>query len=554
VFDESALERWRHALAAAELVCFDTETTSLEPLAPWFADPARAKVGQNVKYDQHVLANHGIALAGVAHDTLLESYVLESHRPHDMDNLAWRHLDVKTISYADVAGKGASQIGFDQVPVDAAAEYSAEDADITLQLHRALHPRLAQDPRLLHVYAGIEMPVREVLFRMERTGVLIDSALLARQSRELGERVVALEQQAFQLAGQPFNLASPKQLGEILFTRMGLPTVKKTATGQPSTDEEVLQELAADYPLPKLLLEHRALSKLKSTYTDKLPQMVNPRTGRVHTTFAQATAVTGRLASSDPNLQNIPVRTEEGRGIRRAFVPEKGWRLLSADYSQIELRLLAHFSRDVGLMEAFHEGQDVHRATAARVFKVAPAAVTPDLRSRAKAVNFGVIYGMGPQRLARETKVSMDEAKRFIDSYFETYPGVRAWLDGTIEAARTLGYVSTLLGRRRYLPEIHDADPRVKAQAENVAMNTPLQGTAADVIKLAMIHIDRRLTEERWQARMLLQVHDELVFEAPPDEVERLTTMVKKEMSGAAKLAVPLVVDVGVGDSWADAH
>ncbi len=595
VFDEAALERWRHALAAAELVCFDTETTSLDPLAaavvglsfciepgracyiplahrytgapdqldrdrtlaalaPWFADPARAKVGQNVKYDQHVLANHGVALAGVAHDTLLESYVLESHRPHDMDNLAWRHLDVKTISYADVAGKGASQIGFDQVPVDTAAEYAAEDADITLQLHRALHPRLAQDPRLLHVYAGIEMPVREVLFRMERTGVLIDSALLARQSRELGERVVALEQQAFQIAGQPFNLASPKQLGEILFTRMGLPTVKKTATGQPSTDEEVLQELAADYPLPKVLLEHRALSKLKSTYTDKLPQMVNPRTGRVHTTFAQATAVTGRLASSDPNLQNIPVRTAEGRRIREAFIAPPGHVLVSADYSQIELRIMAHLSGDPALVRAFREGADIHRATAAEIFGVPLADVTADQRRYIKAVNFGLIYGMGAFGLAQQLGIERGAAQQYIDRYFARYPGVATYMERTRERARDQGYVETVFGRRLWLPDIKAAGGPRRAGAERAAINAPMQGTAADLVKLAMLAVQDWLDAARLASRLILQVHDELVLEVPAAELDTIRRELPAKMTGVAALDVPLVVDVGAGPNWEQAH
>ncbi len=595
VVDEAALERWRHALAAAELVCFDTETTSLDPmaasivglsfcvepgracyiplahrytgapdqldrdrtlatLAPWFADPSRAKLGQNVKYDQHALANHGVALAGVAHDTLLESYVLESHKPHDMDNLAWRHLDVKTISYADVAGKGASQIGFDQVPVEAAAEYSAEDADITLQLHHALHPRLAKDPRLLHVYAAIEMPVREVLFRMERTGVLIDSALLARQSRELGERVVALEQQAFQIAGQPFNLASPKQLGEILFTRMGLPTVKKTATGQPSTDEEVLQELAADYPLPKVLLEHRALSKLKSTYTDKLPQMVNARTGRVHTTFAQATAVTGRLASSDPNLQNIPVRTAEGRRIREAFIAPPGHVLVSADYSQIELRIMAHLSGDPALVRAFHEGADIHRATAAEIFGVPLADVTADQRRYIKAVNFGLIYGMGAFGLAQQLGIERAAAQQFIDKYFARYPGVADYMERTRERARAQGYVETVFGRRLWLPDIKAAGGPRRAGAERAAINAPMQGTAADLVKLAMLAVQDWLDAARLSSRLILQVHDELVLEVPAAELATVQRELPGKMTGVARLDVPLVVDVGAGPNWEQAH
>src|SRR5262245_11544485 len=465
VLDWASFDRWMSAIESAELVCIDTETTSLDPmqariiglafalepglacyiplahrypgapdqlpldevlarLAPWLADPAKKKVGQNLKYDQHVVANHGIVLAGIAHDTMLESYVVEAHRPHDMDNLAWRHLGVKTIAYADVTGKGAKQIGFDQVSIEDAMRYSAEDADIALQLHRHLYPPIAADAKLDHVYAAIEIPVREVLYRMEREGVMIDAALLAAQSRELGDKAHALDQRAYELAGQPFNLASPRQLGEILFTKMKLPAPRKTATGQPSTDEDVLTELAANYPLPKVLLEHRALTKLKSTYTDKLPQMVNPATGRVHTTFSQATAVTGRLASTDPNLQNIPVRTAEGRRIREAFVALPGHVVVSADYSQIELRIMAHLSRDAALVAAFREGADIHRATAADVFGVPPIDVSAEQRRYIKAVNFGLIYGMGVFGLAQQLGIERAAAQQFIDRYFQRYPGV----------------------------------------------------------------------------------------------------------------------------------
>ncbi len=491
---------------------------TLARLAPWFADPAKRKLGQNVKYDQHVLANHGLALDGVAHDTMLQSYVLEAHRPHDMDSLAWRHLDVKTISYAEVAGKGAKQIGFDQVDIDDATAYSAEDADITLQLHHYLHPRVAADAKLDHVYAAIEMPVREVLFEMEREGVMLDAALLAAQSRELGEKVMALEQQAYALAGQPFNLASPKQLGEILFDKMKLPAVRKTATGQPSTDEDVLTELAADYPLPKLLLEHRALSKLKSTYTDKLPQMVNARTGRVHTTFSQATAVTGRLASSDPNLQNIPVRTPEGRRIREAFIAPPGHVIVSADYSQIELRIMAHLSGDPALVKAFHEGADIHKATAAEIFGVPLAEVTTDQRRYIKAVNFGLIYGMGAFGLAQQLGIERGAAQQFIDRYFQRYPGVAAYMQATREFAREHGYVETVFGRRLWLPDIKAAGGPRRAGAERAAINAPMQGTAADLVKLAMIAVRDWLRHERLATKLLLQVHDELVLEVPDDE------------------------------------
>ncbi len=595
VLDTKTFDRWLAAIGQADLVCFDTETTSLDPLEarivglsfaivpghacyiplahryagvpdqldldtvlrrlqPWFADPAKRKLGQNVKYDEHVLANHGLTLAGVAHDTLLESYVLESHKPHDMDNLAWRHLNVKTITYADVAGKGAKQIGFDQVSIEDAAAYSAEDADITLQLHRALHPRVHADAKLDHVYMGIEMPVREVLFRMEREGVLVDAALLAAQSRELGEKAMALEQQAFQLAGQPFNLASPKQLGEILFQKMKLPTLRKTATGQPSTDEEVLTELAADYPLPRVLLEHRALTKLKSTYTDKLPQMVNRRTGRVHTTFAQATAVTGRLASSDPNLQNIPVRTVEGRRIREAFIAPPGHAIVSADYSQIELRIMAHLSGDPALVKAFHEGADIHKATAADIFGVPVADVTSDQRRYIKAVNFGLIYGMGAFGLATQLGIERGAAQQFIEKYFQRYPGVADYMQRTRELARAQGYVETVFGRRLWLPDIRAAGGPRRAAAERAAINAPMQGTAADLIKLAMIEVQGWLDRERFAARLVLQVHDELVLEVPERELAHVKAELAKKMTGVATLAVPLVVDVGSGPSWERAH
>ncbi len=594
VLDAKAFERWLDAIRAAPLVAFDTETTSLDPmaaeivglsfaiapgracyvpvahryagapdqldrdrvfsaLAPWFADASRAKLGQNVKYDEHALANHGIALAGVAQDTLLESYVLEAHRPHDMDSLAWRHLDWKTISYTEVAGKGAAQIGFDQVPVERATEYSAEDADVTLRLHRAMHPQIAADAKLRRVYETIELPVREVLFRMERNGVLIDAELLRAQSRELGERVVALERKAFELAGGPFNLASPKQLGEILFERMKLPIAKKTATGQPSTDEEVLEALAADYPLPKVLLEHRALAKLKSTYTDKLPQMVNPRTGRVHTTFSQATAVTGRLASSDPNLQNIPVRTEEGRRIREAFVAPKGRVLVSADYSQIELRIMAHLSGDAALVRAFAEDRDVHQATAAEVLGKSPDAVTPEERRSAKAVNFGLIYGMSEFGLAQQLNVERTVARAYIDRYFARYPGVLDYMNRIREQARDVGYVQTLFGRRLWLPEIRRGGPRRQA-AERAAINAPMQGTAADLIKLAMIAVQAWLDQAGLGSRLVMQVHDELVLEVPLAELARIRTGLPEKMCGVAELAVPLKAEVGSGPNWEAAH
>jgi DNA polymerase-1 len=471
-----------------------------------------------------------------------------------MDSLAWRHLNVKTIAYDDVTGKGANRIGFDEVAVDRATEYSAEDADITLRLHDALHPAIAADAKLDYVYREIEMPVREVLFRMERNGILVDTTLLARQSRELGEKVIALEQQAHQLAGQPFNLGSPKQLGEILFQRMGLPVLKKTATGQPSTDEEVLAELAENYPLPRVLLEHRTVSKLKSTYTDKLPQMVNPATGRVHTTFAQATAVTGRLASSDPNLQNIPVRTPEGRRIREAFVAPPGHLLVSADYSQVELRIMAHLSGDPALVRAFHEGQDIHRATAAEIFGVAPAAVTPEQRRYIKAVNFGLIYGMGAFGLAQQLGLERGAAQQFIDRYFARYPGVAEYMQRTRELAREQGYVETVFGRRLFLPDIRAASGPRRAGAERAAINAPMQGTAADLVKLAMIAVQGWLDRERLGTKLLLQVHDELVLEVPDAEQARVLRELPPLMTGVAELSVPLVVDVGAGANWDKAH
>jgi len=595
ILDMPAFERLIDAIGHAELVCFATETTSLDPmqarivglafalepghaayiplvhryagappqlplelvlarLKPWFENPAAKKLGQNVKYDQHVLANHGIALAGVAHDTMLQSYVLESHRPHDMGSLALRRLDVKTLSYADVTGKGASQIGFDQVSIERATEYAAEDTDITVQLHRVQHPRIAADAGLDFVYSSIEIPTSEVLFRMERTGVLLDCALLDAQSRELGERVLALENRAYEVAGQPFNLGSPKQLGDILFGKMGLPVVKKTATGQPSTDEDVLQQLAADYPLPKLLLEHRGLSKLKSTYADKLPQMRNAHTGRVHTSFGQATAVTGRLASTDPNLQNIPVRTPEGRRIREAFIAPPGHTIVSADYSQVELRIMAHLSGDESLLKAFAEGADIHRATAAEIFGVPLADVSGDQRRYIKAVNFGLIYGMSAFGLAAQLAIERSAAQMFIDKYFTRYPGVAEYMRRTRELAHKQGYVETVFGRRLWLPDINAGGGPRRQGAERAAINAPMQGTAADLIKLAMIVLQQWLDRERLGTRLILQVHDELVLEAPDAELDRVERELPVLMSGVAQLRVPLVVDVGSGPNWEQAH
>ena len=595
VLDEATFERWVAAIEAAPLTCFDTETTGIDPMrarivglsfsiepgraayiplahryagAPaqlspervlarlklWFENSASRKLGQNVKYHQHVLANHGIALSGVAHDTLLESYVLESHRPHDTESLASRHLDVKTIAYAEVAGRGAAQIGFDQVAIDRATEYAAEDADIALQVHGALYPRIAGDAKLAYIYERIELPTREVLFRMERNGVLLEPTRLAAQSRELGERLLALEQQAYQLAGGPFNLGSPRQLGEVLFDRLKLPAVKKTATGQPSTDEDVLQQLAADYPLPKLLLDHRALSKLNSTYTDKLPQMVNAATGRVHTNFGQATAVTGRLASADPNLQNIPVRTTEGRRIREAFIAPPDHVLVSADYSQIELRIMAHLSDDASLLHAFAEGADIHRATAAEVFGVAIDEVTAQQRSYIKAVNFGLIYGMSAFGLAAQLNIERAAAQQFIERYFTRYPGVAEYMRRTRESARQRGYVETVFGRRLWLPDINAGGGPRRQAAERAAINAPMQGTAADLIKLAMIVVQDWLDRERCASRLILQVHDELVLEVPIAKLSEVRARLPELMSGVASLKTPLVVDVGTGPNWEQAH
>ena len=526
----------------------------LERLSPWLADPTKRKAGHNLKLLQHVVTNHNLTLAGVAHDAMLESYVLESHKPHDFDSLALRHLDFKTVPLADVCGKGVNQIGFDQVSVDCATEYVCEGADVALQLHHALYPRVANDPPLAYVYETIEMPVSLVLQRMERHGVLIDTGILAAQSAELGARIIELETRAFELAGQPFNLGSPKQLGEILFERMKLPVLKKTATKQPSTDEEVLQELALDYPLPKILLEHRSLSKLKGTYTDKLPRSVNPRTGRVHTTFAQAVANTGRLASNDPNLQNIPVRTAEGRRIREAFIPPPGAKLLSADYSQVELRIMAHLSRDEGLVEAFMTGADIHRHTASEIFGVPQDEVTSDQRRYIKAVNFGLIYGMSAFGLAAQLNIERDAAKLYIDRYFARYPGVRLYMERTRESAREHGYVETVFGRRLWMPDIRAGGGPRRQAAERAAINAPMQGTAADLIKLAMIAVQGWLDREQLGTRLVLQVHDELVFEVPEGEIDRVRAELPALMTGVAKLSVPLAGDVGVGDNWDRAH
>jgi DNA polymerase-1 len=599
VLDEAVLERWRARLDATAqagiLVAFDLETTSLNPLegeivglsfacspgeacyipvahryasapaqldramvlqrlTPWFENATAPKLGQNLKYDQHILANHGITLRGVRHDTMLQSYILESHKPHDLDALADRYLNWQTIRYDELTGKGAHRIPFEQVAIDRAADYAAEDADIALRLHHAQYPRLQAVPSMLSIYEEIELPVREILFAMERHGVLIDRERLARHSHELGQRLLVLENEAHALAGQPFNLSSPKQLGDILFSRMGLPPVKKTSTGQPSTDEEVLQTLAADYPLPKVLLEHRMLAKLKSTYTDKLPTMINARTGRVHTTFSQTTAVTGRLASSEPNLQNIPVRTAEGRRIREAFIAPAGTVLLSADYSQIELRIMAHLSEDAGLLQAFHGGADIHRATAAEIFGIAPDDVSAEQRRYIKAVNFGLIYGMSAFGLAQQLGIERAAAQQFIDRYFTRYPGVARYMETTREQARARGYVETVFGRRLTLTDINGGNGPRRAAAERAAINAPMQGTAADLIKKAMIAVQQWLDQNAMRTRLLLQVHDELVLEVPENEIARVEQELPPLMCHVAQLRVPLIVNLGKGLHWDEAH
>ncbi|MEP1593512.1 MAG: DNA polymerase I, partial [Halieaceae bacterium] len=527
----------------------------LSQLKPLLEDENKAKLGQNLKYDASVLANHGIELRGIAFDTMLESYVLDSTGSrHDMDSLALKYLGMKTIHFEDVAGKGAKQLTFNQVKVEEAAPYAAEDADITLRLHDALWPKLQAEASLVSVFEDIELPLVPVLSRIERQGALISRELLAQQSIELGTRLAELQSQAYDLAGQEFNLGSPKQLGQILFEKLELPVIKKTPKGAPSTAEDVLVELALDYPLPKLLLEYRSLSKLKSTYTDKLPEMINPRTGRVHTSYHQAVTATGRLSSSDPNLQNIPIRTEEGRRIRQAFIAPDGYQIVAADYSQIELRIMAHLSGDAGLLQAFNDGRDVHRATAAEVFEVTEDEVSGDQRRKAKAINFGLIYGMSAFGLAKQLHLGRNEAQLYIDRYFERYPGVADYMDRTRALAREQGYVETLFGRRLYLPEIN-ARNKMRAQAaERTAINAPMQGSAADIIKRAMLAADQWLQRGDADARMIMQVHDELVLEVATAEVPQVCDQLCDVMSGAAELAVPLLVEAGVGENWDQAH
>lgn len=595
VTSDAQLDAWIARIEGAPLTAVDTETTSLEPMnaelvglslstapgvacyipvghrypgAPdqlvrehvlarlrhWLEGAAFPKVGQNLKYDAHIFANHGVQIAGIVHDTLLQSYVLESHRRHDMDDLALRHLGETTITYEQVAGKGARQIGFAEVSIERATEYAAEDADITLRLHHVLYPQLAAVEPIDRLYREIEIPVARVLQTMERTGVLVDVQLLNRQSNELGIKLLDVEQRAHEAAGQPFNLNSPKQIQEILFGKLGMPVIRKTPSGTPSTDEDVLSELALDFPLPKLLLEHRSLSKLKSTYTDKLPKMVNTRTGRVHTNYSQAVAVTGRLSSSEPNLQNIPVRTAEGRRIREAFIAPPGSVIVSADYSQIELRIMAHLSGDKGLLDAFAAGEDIHRATAAEIFATVPAQVSDEQRRYAKVINFGLIYGMSAFGLAAQLGIERSAAQQYIDRYFMRYPGVADYMRRTREAAHDAGFVETVFGRRLYLPDIRSSNQGRRQGAERAAINAPMQGTAADLIKLAMIAVDRHLREGQMASRIIMQVHDELVLEVPDAERSAIDEALPRLMNGVASLAVPLLVEVGTGPNWETAH
>ena len=588
------LDRWLATLHVAPLTALDTETTSLdemraeivgisfsvEPgaaayiplrhegpdapvqlpfeevlarLKPWLQDPRHLKLGQHIKYDRHVFANHGIEVQGYAHDTMLQSYVLEVHKPHGLASLADRHLGRRGISYEDLCGKGAHQIPFAQVDVAKAAEYSCEDSDQTLDVHKALWPLLEANDKLRFIYE-LEMASSEALYRIERNGVLIDAPTLANQSHELGQRIVQLETEAYEIAGQPFNLSSPKQLGEIFFDKLGMPVVKKTATGARSTDEEVLEKLAEDYPLPAKLLEHRGLVKLKGTYTDKLAQLALPRTGRVHTHYAQAVAVTGRLSSNDPNLQNIPIRTPEGRRVREAFVAPAGSVIASADYSQIELRIMAHISGDHSLLHAFHAGLDVHRATAAEVFGVEVDQVTSEQRRYAKVINFGLIYGMSSFGLAKNLGIETKAAAAYIDKYFQRYPGVKQYMDETKAAAKSMGYVETVFGRRLYLPEINSPNGPRRSGAERAAINAPMQGTAADLIKLAMVAVQKELDAHKPGIKMIMQVHDELVFELPEGEVDWVRSHIPRLMAEVAALKVPLLAEVGVGPNWDKAH
>ncbi|MFC6283411.1 MULTISPECIES: DNA polymerase I [Polaromonas] len=594
VFTWDVFERWLARLEGADLVALDTETTSLDEmqaeivgisfsvtpgeaayiplthdypdapaqlprdevlakLRPWLENPAKHKLGQHIKYDRHVFANHGIEVQGYSHDTMLQSYVLEVNKPHGLASLADRHLGRSGINYEDLCGKGVHQIKFNQVDIAKAAEYSCEDSDQTLDVHRVLWPQLQANDKLRFIYE-LEIQSSETLYRIERNGVLIDAPMLAKQSGELGTRILQLEAEAYEIAGQPFNLGSPKQLGEIFFDKLGMPVVKKTPSGARSTDEEVLEKLAEDYPLPAKLLEHRSLSKLKSTYTDKLAQLALPRTGRVHTHYAQAVAVTGRLSSNDPNLQNIPVRTAEGRRVREAFVAPAGSVIASADYSQIELRIMAHISGDEALLRAFTDGLDVHRATAAEVFGVDLTQVSSEQRRYAKVINFGLIYGMSSFGLAKNLGIETKAAAAYIDRYFQRYPGVKTYMEETVLFAQQHRYVETVFGRRLQLPEIAGGNGPRKKAAERQAINAPMQGTAADLIKLSMNKVQQVLDAEKRATKMIMQVHDELVFEVPEAEVEWVRTEIPRLMAGVAELKVPLLAEIGVGENWEKAH
>ena len=595
VLSKKDFDAWLKKLKAADAFAFDTETTSLDYMAarvvgvsfavktgeaayvpfghdypgapkqlsekdvlgdlkPLLENAKKAKIGQNLKYDAHVLANHGIHMQGIAEDTMLESYVLDSTQRHDMDSMALRLLGHETIHFVDIAGKGARQLTFNEIDLEQAGPYAAEDADITLQIHQKLSAQLKAENKLMSVYRDIELPLLPVLLKIERTGVKVDVPMLKKQSKQLAKRIVEIEKQAFDVAGESFNLASPKQIQAILFDKQALPVIRKTPKGQPSTAEDVLQELAADYELPQLILEHRSMSKLRSTYTDKLPEQVNAETGRVHTSYNQTVAATGRLSSTDPNLQNIPIRSEEGRRIRQAFIAETGYCLLAADYSQIELRIMAHLSQDQSLLKAFSDGLDIHKATAAEVFGVTVDEVESEQRRAAKAINFGLIYGMSAFGLARQLGIGRYEAQEYVDLYFARYPGVKAYMDSTREKAHEQGYVETVFGRRLYLPEINSRNGQRRQYAERTAINAPMQGTAADIIKRAMIQVDTALTEKKMDAHVVMQVHDELVVEVAEKQADKLAKLLHANMESAAELSVPLIVEVGKGSNWDEAH
>lgn len=596
ILTKEIFEQWLARLSTAEFFAFDTETTSLDymsaeivgvsfalqlheaayvpfghdyldapkqlskdyvlsQLKPLLENPGLKKLGHNLKYDSEVLANHGITLRGISYDSMLESYVLNSTaNRHDMDSLALKYLGHKTTTFIEIAGKGVKQLTFNQISLEMAGPYAAEDADITLQLHQKLWPSIIAEPGLRLIFESIEIPMISVLAQLERNGVLINAELLKQQSQELAKRLLELEEETYALAGQMFNLGSPKQLQEILYGKLGLPILEKTPTGQPSTAENVLQELALSYPLPKLILEYRSLSKLKSTYTDKLPEQINPKTGRVHTSYNQAVVATGRLSSTDPNLQNIPVRTEEGRRIRQAFIAPTGYKIVAADYSQIELRIMAHLSQDQGLLTAFARDLDIHSATAAEIFNIPLEQVTALQRRSAKAINFGLIYGMSAFGLAKQLGIGRNEAQLYIDRYFDRYPGVKQYMEDTRAKARKMGYVETLFGRRLYVPDINARNAQRQRAAERIAINAPMQGTAADIIKLAMIKTVACIVKPAIDGRMIMQVHDELVFEIAEPDLDKASSMIKQCMMGAAQLSVPLIVDIGVGDNWDEAH